>query len=312
MVKTFMQHEIQFGVDNGMGVITLNRPAALNALNADMLEALHQQLLLWEKNNAILSILIQSSTPGTFCAGGDIKAVYMAHQKKIKNIEQYFKKEYELNRYIYHYPKPYIAFLDGLTMGGGAGVSLHGKLRIATDKFSFAMPETGIGFFPDVGTSYHLSRLPNEIGIYLALTCARINATEAQFLSLIDIDTSNGANENQLQHYSNQIASHFKYNTVEEIFESLLNDKQPWSQQTLATLKQKSPTSLKLTLKLLRRAKTVDFDQCIDMDYKLACYFCESRDFYEGIRAAVIDKDRNPKWEPSTLDKVDPRILDLI
>jgi enoyl-CoA hydratase len=307
-----MQDEIHFNVDNGMGVITLNRPAALNALNAEMLDALHQQLLLWEKDNAILSILIQSSTPGTFCAGGDIKAVYQAHQNKIKNIAYYFEKEYELNQYIYHYPKPYIAFLDGLTMGGGAGVSLHGKLRIATDKFIFAMPETGIGYFPDVGTSYILSRLPHEIGVYLGLTSTRINATEANFIGLIDIDTTNGSQDNSLQHHTSLIASHFKFNTAEEIFESLSNDKQNWSQQTLAILKQKSPTSLTLTLKLLRQAKLLAFDQCIALEYKLACYFCESHDFYEGIRAAVIDKDRNPKWNPNSLDKVDPAILNLI
>ncbi|MDX2164548.1 MAG: enoyl-CoA hydratase/isomerase family protein [Gammaproteobacteria bacterium] len=307
-----MQDEIHFNVDNGMGVITLNRPAALNALNIEMLNALHQQLLLWEKNKAILSILIQSSTPGIFCAGGDIKAVYQAHQNKVPDIAQYFKKEYELNQYIFHYAKPYIAFLDGLTMGGGAGVSLHGKLRIATEKFSFAMPETSIGYFPDVGTSYILSRLPNEIGIYLALTSMRINATEANDIGLIDIDTSNGAQENHLKKIATQIATHFKYNTVEEIFESLVHDKQEWAQQTLATLKQKSPTSLKLTLKLLRQTKSLDFDQCIALEYKLASYFCESHDFYEGIRAAVIDKDRNPRWNPNSLDKVDPAILDLI
>lgn len=307
-----MQDEIQFTVENGMGVISLNRPAALNALNAEMLDALHKQLLEWEENPAILSVLIQSSTPGIFCAGGDIKAVYFAHQKKIANIPLYFKREYDLNRYIYHYPKPYIAFLDGLTMGGGAGVSLHGRLRIATEQFVFAMPETGIGFFPDVGTSYHLSRLPQEIGVYLALTSARLNATEAAYIGLIDVDCTNGTLKNTLKDQAAHIAHHFSHNTVNDIIESLSRDDSPWSQQTLATLNQKSPTSLVLTLQLLRYAKSLDFDACIALEYKLACYFCENHDFYEGIRAAVIDKDRNPQWNPDSLDKVDPATLNLI
>ena len=307
-----MQGEIHFNTKDGVGIITLNRPSALNALNADMLTAIHQQLLQWEKNDAILSVLIQSSTPRIFCAGGDVKAVYLAHQKKIKNLSVYFKKEYELNQYIHNYTKPYIALLDGLTMGGGAGVSLHGRLRIATEHFSFAMPEAGIGFFPDVGTSYLLSRLPHEIGIYLGLTGTRINSTEALYVKLIDLDCTNGSQENHLKENHMRIENHFKYNTVEEIFDSLSGDQHPWAQHALSVLKQKSPTSLKITLKLLRNAKNLSFEECIKQEYKLASYCVESHDFYEGIRAAIIDKDKKPHWEPNTLDKVDKKILDLI
>jgi enoyl-CoA hydratase len=307
-----MQDEIYFKAQNGIGIITLNRPSALNALNAEMLASLHEQLFQWENNSAILSILIQSSSPRIFCAGGDIKAVYSAHQKKIKNISFYFKKEYELNQYIHNYSKPYIALLEGLTMGGGAGISLHGKFKIATEHFSFAMPETGIGFFPDVGTSFLLSRLPKETGIYLALTSTRINSTEARHIGLIDIDATNNTQENHLNIHQALIENHFKYNTVEQIFESLSHDKNPWAQHTLSVLHQKSPTSLKLTLKMLRNAKNLSFEDCIQQEYKLACYFCESHDFYEGIRAAVIDKDKKPHWNPDSLDKVDNKILNLI
>lgn len=307
-----MQDEIVFNTNDGIGTITLNRPSALNALNAEMLDALHQQLLLWEKNDAILSVLIQSSTPRVFCAGGDIKAVYLAHQKKLKNISLYFKREYDINQYIHHYSKPYVALLDGLTMGGGAGVSLHGRFRIATENFSFAMPETGIGFFPDVGTSYLLSRLPHEIGIYLALTGTRINATEAEYATLIDLDTTHGTQANHLKDNQALIEEHFKYNAVEAIFESLAQDTNSWTDHTLSVLKQKSPTSLKLTLKMLRQAKHLSFDDCIKQEYKLASYFVESDDFYEGIRAAIIDKDKKPHWEPNSLDKVDHNILELI
>lgn len=294
-----MQDEILFNTKNGMGIVTLNRPSALNALNLEMLSALHEQLLLWEKNEAILSVLIESSSPHVFCAGGDIKAVYYAHQKKQKNISQYFKKEYDLNLYIHNYTKPYIALLNGLTMGGGAGVSLHGRLRIATEHFVFAMPETGIGFFPDVGTSFILSRLPHNIGIYLGLTGTRINATEAHYTGLIDLDCTNGTQENHLKDNQQHIEKHFKFNSMEEIIESLSHDNNPWTQHTLAVLKQKSPTSLRKTLDLLRNAKNMSFDACIQQEYELACYFIESHDFYEGIRAAIIDKDKQPHWDPA-------------
>jgi enoyl-CoA hydratase len=306
------KNEIVFNTKDGIGIITLNRPSALNALNADMLDALHQQLLQWEKNEAILSVLIESSTPRVFCAGGDIKAVYLAHQKKERNLSLYFKREYDLNLYIHHYSKPYIALLDGLTMGGGAGVSLHGRFRIATEHFSFAMPETSIGFFPDVGTSYLLSRLPKETGIYLALTSTRINATEAKYTGLIDLDCTNGSQENHLKDNQMLIEKHFRFNLMEEIFESLSQDKNPWAEHTLALLKQKSPTSLKLTLKMLRNAKHLSVEDCIQQEYTLACYFVESHDFYEGIRAAIIDKDKKPHWKPDSLDKVDHKILELI
>ncbi|HEV2614140.1 MAG TPA: enoyl-CoA hydratase/isomerase family protein [Gammaproteobacteria bacterium] len=296
-----MQDEILFNTKNGMGIITLNRPSALNALNAEMLTALHQQLLLWEKDNAILSVLIESSSPRVFCAGGDIKAVYYAHQKKQKNISHYFKVEYDLNHYIHNYKKPYIALLNGLTMGGGAGVSLHGRFRIATEHFVFAMPETGIGFFPDVGTSYILSRLPKEIGVYLGLTGTRINATEAHYVGLIDIDCTNGTQENHLKDSQQLIEKNFKFDTISAIFDSLSQDQHPWAQHTLAVLKQKSPTSLSKTLEMLRNAKNVSFEACIKAEYELACYFVESHDFYEGIRAAIIDKDKKPIWKPDTL-----------
>lgn len=307
-----MQDEILFTIKNTTGVVTLNRPSALNALNADMLTALHTQLLQWEKNEAILSVLIQSSSPRVFCAGGDIKAVYANYKNNKNIIKDYFKREYELNLYIHQYPKLFMALLDGLTMGGGAGVSLHAKYRIATEHFSFAMPETGIGFFPDVGISYLLARLPNHIGIYLGLTGTRINATEAGYLKLIDLDGTNHSQENLIKKHELLISQHFKFNSVEEIIESLLNNPTPWTDKTLKILRQKSPTSLKLSLKQLQNAQNMSIEQCIAQDYKLACYFVENHDFYEGIRAAVIDKDKKPFWEPNTLDKVDQKILNLI
>lgn len=295
-----MQDDICFNTKDSIGIITLNRPSALNALNAEMLNALHQQLLQWEKDNTILAVLIESSSPHVFCAGGDIKAVYQAHQNKVKNIELYFKKEYELNQYIHNYSKPYIAILNGLTMGGGAGVSLHGRCRIATEQFSFAMPETGIGFFPDVGTSYILSRLPSEIGVYLGLTGTRINATEALYAKLIDINLTKDTHENHLSDNRQRIEKHFNFNAIEEIFESLMKDSHAWAQNTLALLKTKSPTSLKLTLQMLREAKNLSFEDCIKHEYKLACCLVDSHDFYEGIRAAIIDKDKKPHWDPTT------------
>ena len=290
--------EIIFSIDTAhhTGLITLNRPAALNALNLSMVNALHEQLSEWEKNPHILAVIIQSSSPRAFCAGGDIREVYDNYHHK-KNITHYFKSEYTLNTLIKNYTKPYIALLDGLTMGGGAGISLHGKITIASDHFRFAMPETGIGFFPDVGSSFFLSRLPYHMGIYLGLTGAVLNAEEALYLKLITHKSHDFTQENHLNYYQDIINSCFKFKSIPDIINALDTQKNNFCTDILALLKTKSPTSLDLTLQLLNQAPSLDFEACIDLEYQLACQCAESEDFQEGIRAAVIDKDKNPQWK---------------
>ncbi|EKD75474.1 MAG: hypothetical protein ACD_44C00118G0001 [uncultured bacterium] len=312
-----------------MGEVILNRPKVYNALNHDMILALYQKLRVWEKAPHIKLILISSSSDKAFCAGGDIKAVYekgMAHHEEL---HQFFQSEYRLNHLIYHYPKPYIAFLDGITMGGGAGISIHGSHRIATENFSFAMPETAIGFYPDVGSSYFLSRCIDKTGLYLGLAGARIHAAQTCFLKLTDYFFKNISFEKirstllSLESFSNHsirecllpfhheekltdfpleaIQRCFNASSVEEIFENLKTENTVWAKVTLKNLEKSSPLSLKTTFEQLQKAKNLDFSNCLKMESTLTKNFLKDPNFYEGIRALLIDKDQLPKWEPNTL-----------
>jgi len=293
--------DILFEVKNHTGFITLNRPQALNALSLDMLRQLYQHLKKWEISPDVKQVVITSNSDRAFCAGGDIRAVYEAHQQGRKDIAIYFKEEYELNTYIKHYPKPYIAILNGISMGGGLGISLHGNIRIAFNNLVLAMPETGIGFFPDVGATWFLSRCKNHIGIYMGLTSARLNAAESLYAGLIDQIIGTPPTDNHLITHEETITRCFQYDSVEDILTALQQEKTPWATEIYDTLLKKSPTSLKYTLAALIKAKTLDFEGCMALEYNLACIFVEGHDFYEGIRAAVIDKDQHPQWKPKTL-----------
>lgn len=308
MVEMIMQY-LSFNIKNNTGFITLDRPKALNALNLNMIREIHQQLQHWEFTPNIHRVVILSHHDKAFCAGGDIRDIYIAHQKGNINIHPYFKEEYDLNAYIKYYPKPYIAVINGITMGGGLGISIHGSLRIAVNNLILAMPETGIGFFPDIGSTYFLSRCPNQIGIYLGLTGTRLNASEALYAGLIDQIIGEPPAMNHLETYLDIINSCFKYNTIEEILSALLKINNPWANKIHDLLLTKSPTSLKLTLRALRKAITQDFNSCMAMEYKLACYCLENHDFFEGIRAAVIDKDQHPRWNPARLEDVDEQSI---
>lgn len=308
MVEMIMQY-LSFNVKNSTGFITLDRPKALNALNLNMIREIHKQLQHWETDPDIRQIIILSHHDKAFCAGGDIRDVYSAYQKGGKILNSYFKEEYDLDAYIKHYPKPYIAVINGITMGGGLGISIHGTLRIAVNNLILAMPETGIGFFPDIGATYFLSRCPGQIGTYLGLTGARLNATEALYAGLIDEIIGEPPVMNHLETYRHIIDQCFQYHTVEEILEALFATNNPWAKQIHDVLQTKSPTSLKITLRALRKACTQDFHSCMEMEYQIARYCLENHDFFEGIRAAVIDKDKHPRWNPSTLDAVDEESL---
>lgn len=319
-----------------IGLILLDRPKALNALTLDMIRRMQSQLENWKDNPDIQAVLVKSTSSKAFCAGGDIVSLYNVGKQSPSDTYSFFKEEYHLNEYIYDYTKPYICLLDGITMGGGVGISLHGRYPIATEHFNFAMPETGIGFFPDVGGSRLLSNCNGALGIYLGLTGKRIGVSDAVHAGLIkytissahqeafikllseadlsaDIDTtiSNAidgfALETEapsLQVAHEEINVIFAQSTLEEMFEELKQSQTPLAEKTLSILKQKSPTSLKVTLKQIQKGKGKTMSECMAMEYKMVQHFMTSKDFYEGVRALLIDKDKTPNWQPDNIDGV--------
>lgn len=320
-----------------LGLITLKRPEALNALTLNMVQSLDQYLHAWEMNDDIKAVIIRGSGGKAFCAGGDIKQVYAEKQSNNPHINRFFWNEYRLNHHIHNYRKPYIAFLDGLTMGGGVGISIHGSHRIATERFTFAMPETRIGFFPDIGSSYFLPRCPGSLGVYLGLTSKQINTTDALYTGLVDYGVSSDQLENIVQaladhplnaqnshsaiskiiepfttsfenstlsSYKKEINHCFSAESIMEIINRLRQLRTGWSEETIEDLLTRSPTSLTVTLKEMHEGKRMDFDNCMKMEYRLACHFLQSHDFFEGVRARVIDKDNQPTWKPAKLDEI--------
>ncbi|MBS0359393.1 MAG: enoyl-CoA hydratase/isomerase family protein [Proteobacteria bacterium] len=335
-----MNEEILFeetpGKNGNIGFITLNRPKALNALTYEMILALTQQLLIWEKLPHIKAIVIQSNNEKAFCAGGDLRKVYEIGKAGNLSILEFFRDEYRLNHLIFHYSKPYISLLNGITMGGGAGISLHGSHPIATEKLMFAMPETGIGFFPDIGGSYFLSRCQGKLGTYFGLTGTRLNLEDAVYAGLIShhlpsdslnaflntlVETSLGDSpkekvsqiiqsfskplrESSFIQYRPLIDDCFSGKTIETIISNLEKHNDSWCKKTIELLKTKSPTSLKITLQQIQQGTAFHFDDCMKMEYRLASHFLRSQDFYEGIRAVLIDKDQKPHWQPNDLSAI--------
>lgn len=326
--------EVLFEQKGNVGLITLNRPKALNALTYEMVVAISGQLKAWQTDEAIGAVVVQSASDKAFCAGGDVRYLYEhGHQTPAVPL-QFFNAEYHLNCAIRDYPKPYLCLLDGLTMGGGVGISLHGRFPVATEHFSFAMPETGIGFFPDVGGGYLLSRCPHRYGQYLALTGKRISREDAMEAGLIhyaiassdqaallealmtqhwqkdafsqvktllsQFQQKQGLTSNLAQHRQ-MITDVFSQPSVETICVALEQDPSPWAQQTLALLKSKSPTSLKVTLEQLKRSHGLSMRDTMQLEYRLAARFMQGKDFYEGVRALLVDKDKSPHWQPGTL-----------
>ncbi len=330
------------GVDGFWGIISLNRPEAYNALSHDMILCISTQLDTWSTNKGLLGIVIHSPFEKAFCAGGDIRTLYDRGKKgDVAALSAFFADEYRLNYKIHHYPKPWLSWINGITMGGGVGISIHGRHRVATETLKFAMPECSIGFFPDVGGSYFLSRMPGELGTYLGLSGATIGAADALYGGLIDhciaasdyaaviaqlrhIDFKKVAEPNEaittilnehrlscpppaLTEYR-QIVDHcFGGDCVETIVQRLQQHPLPWCQTVAALLLQKSPLSLKITLAQLRRGRKLDLGACLQMEYGLAQHFVCDADFYEGVRAQIIDKDKTPHWQPATLSAVAPQ-----
>ena len=326
---------------NHIGIMTLNRLQALNALTFPMIMTLQEQLLKWKDDSSVQAVVIRSAGSKAFCAGGDVRFLYETRNDESKHQLVFFQEEYRLNQLIHDYPKPYIALMDGLTMGGGVGISLHGSHPVASPAFVFAMPETGIGFFPDIGSSFLLSRCPGRMGVYLGLTGNRLNAQEACALGLvkyiipgtafdqiidklIQMDLSYDADakvssclttasepvrQDVIASLLANVNGCFDYPDVMSIFHALAQHEDDWHREVLSTLKQKSPLSLCITLNQLLKAAHLSFDNCIRMDYQLVQHFMTDHDFYEGVRALLIDKDKSPQWRPASLSEIDDHLI---
>jgi enoyl-CoA hydratase len=328
--------EERSGKKGSIGIITLNRPEALNALTLSMCIALEEQLGCWEKEDAIKAVVIQGAGERAFCAGGDLRALYPLESKDVINAKQFFWQEYRADWRVFNFTKPYIALLHGIVMGGGVGISVSASHRIVSEDLVWAMPETGIGFFPDVGATYFLARCPGKTGVYLGLTGARIGAADAIALGLADaiiprdhfakfldtlLATELGdkpysvinkliqkfiiqAETPKLAEKRHLIDGCFSASSIEEIIQTLQQQPHEWAQQTAATLLERSPTSLKVTYHLLQQSKQLDYSNSLSMDYRLANRFLLHPDFFEGVRAAIIDKDHQPHWSPSHLQPI--------
>lgn len=328
--------EVFFEVKGTLGLITLNRPKALNALTLSMVREIHPQLKKWENDSSVKNILIKAEGEKAFCAGGDIRALHDWGKNNDEEAVGFYREEYILNQYIKRYPKPYISLVNGIVMGGGVGLSVHGSHRIAGENYSFAMPETGIGLFPDVGGSFFLPRLSFEAGTYLALTGNRIKAADAIFLGTATnfIKSENFSNlindlskeendpkeiidkysvepgESEFREISQFCNKIFKADTVEKIIENLTEENSDLSKKILSIIDQKSPTSLKVALKSLRLGKSISFEECMQMEFRMVNKVMNDHDFYEGVRALIIDKDNNPSWKPGNISEVEENFVD--
>ena len=334
-----MDPHIQTEKRGPLGLLTLDRPKALNALTHGMIKAIAAQLRAWAEDDTIKTVAIRGAGDRAFCAGGDIRAVQQAAIAGNDDGAHLLRDEYNMNALIGAYPKPYVALIHGICMGGGAGVSVHGRYRLADASLDFAMPETGIGFIPDIGSSYFLSRLPDEMGMYLGLTGERIGLGDALALGLMthavakiefDAVIENLAQgraveaaiapfvtkvaPGPLAAHRRRIATIFSAASVEAILERLDRDGSDFALATAQVIRMRSPTSLKLVFRQLREARSLDLRQCLAMEFRLAVRVLKDHDFREGVRAALVDKDRNPKWQPSSLagvGKLDPFFASL-
>ncbi|MEJ5976497.1 enoyl-CoA hydratase/isomerase family protein [Novosphingobium sp. PS1R-30] len=325
--------------DGVAGFLTLNRPKAIHALTAAMDHAMTDALVAWKDDDAVKAVIVDHSEGRGFCAGGDI--AFLRNSALTDNGVSglaFFYEEYQLNHLMTVYPKPIVAFIDGITMGGGVGISQPAKYRVATENTRYAMPETGIGLFPDVGGGWWLSRLPGRLGQYLALTGARIDGSEALWAGLathyLPVDKLAEAKarivggheiggvlsalavtapEPKLAAHATEIARHFASDRYEHILASLEADDSEWAAKTLATLKTKSPQTCKVALRQLAdSAKLGSFAENMVMEYRIAARVLTRPDFAEGVRAVIVDKTNDPKWDPATPEGVTDELIDSI
>jgi enoyl-CoA hydratase len=335
------EDEILFEIRGHAGLVTLNRPKALNALTHGMVLALAAKLDEWRNDDQVRCVVVRAAGEKAFCAGGDIRRIYDQGTAGDPSQVGFFADEYRLNVQIKRYPKPYVALIDGIVMGGGVGVSVHGSHRVGTERTMFAMPETGIGFFPDVGGTFFLPRMPHHTGMMAALSAARLKQADALWAGVLthavtssDLDAFTtalcegaqpdealaafartasdlGADEAPLAARSEICADVFGKDTLEEVLAALEatageGADGEWAAKQLSAIRTKSPTSVALAFAQLRKGADLDFEACMRLEHRIVSHILKGHDFYEGVRAVIVDKDNQPDWKPQRIADVQP------
>lgn len=334
------EHEAQVlaSVRNRVGHLTLNRPGGLNALTLPMVRMLHRHLWAWEIDPDIVAVVIRGSGEKAFCAGGDIRMLYESHAAGDNQHLKFLEEEYALDEHLHSYSKPVLALMDGFVLGGGMGLAQAASLRVITERTRMGMPEVGIGFFPDVGGSYFLPRLPGELGVYLGVTGVQVRAADALYAGLADyclpserigeldqaldnLNWSYAPRENlhqllaglateripgaELKAFRQAIDRHFAHSDIAAIRKSLLAEDCPefrdWVEETVRVLDSRSPLAMAVTLELLRRGRHLSLADCFVLELHLDYQWFDKGDLMEGVRALIIDKDKKPRWNPPTL-----------
>lgn len=330
-------------VRNSVGHLTLNRPAGLNALNLDMVRQLRQQLDAWLNDDQVRVVVLRANGEKAFCAGGDIRGLYDSYLANDGMYMTFFQEEYALDQLIHDYPKPVVALMDGFVLGGGMGLAQAASHRVITERVRMGMPETGIGYFPDVGGSYFLPRLEGAIGQYLGITGSHIRAADALYCGLADhclgsellgeldqaLDSMQWTDEpasdldtllrkrasqkipgSEIKAMRSAIDHHFSQPDMQRIRASLAAEDCPayqdWAERTLAAIDSKSPLAMNVTLELLRQGRELSLADCFALELHLDAQWFAKGDIMEGVRALIIDKDKNPRWNPPTLEEVSP------
>ncbi|MBV2147816.1 enoyl-CoA hydratase/isomerase family protein [Sphingobium sp. AS12] len=334
-----MTDQVLTFIENSIGRIRLNRPKAIHALTPDMCDAINSALLAWRTNDGVTAVMIDHTEGRGFCAGGDIALIANSAKTDCVEAERFFHLEYRMNHLLFVYDKPIVAFIDGIVMGGGVGISLPALYRVATERTTFAMPETGIGLFPDVGGGWYLPRLPGRVGAWLAATGARIDGADcaaigiathympsdtledvkariladpASLGAILDAATQTPP-PSKLEAARPDIDRLFASNKAEEIVAALDADGGEWAAKQRGTLATKSPQTIKVALRqLIEGAAQPDFASNMAMEYGLACAIIRRPDFVEGVRALIFDKDNKPQWNPATLEQVSDAMIDAI
>jgi enoyl-CoA hydratase/carnithine racemase len=333
-------NEILLERQGGLGIVTLNRPQALNTLSLAMYRRFDPQLIAWGADESVRAIIVRGAGDRAFCAGGDVRAIHDARREGGGSGDykaDFFREEYRLIERVHRFPKPYIALVDGITMGGGCGVSINGGFRIASERTVFAMPEVHIGLFPDVGASRFLNLCPGRIGLYMALTGARVRAADALYCgfathyvpharlgeltaALAGLEWRKGdpaqqveaaiahfaaeAGEARLPALQAAIDRCFADGSVEAIVAALRQERAAWAEEALAAIARASPISLKITFHQLMLGRGMSVEEALTLEYRMTQHVMAGHDFFEGIRALLVDKDNRPRWEHASLEDV--------
>lgn len=328
-------------VHGPVGHIILNRPEALNSLNLEMVRAMHGQLAQWAEDEAIKAVILRGNGERAFCAGGDIRSLYDSFLAEDGMYVDFFVEEYALDEFIHNYPKPFIALMHGYVLGGGMGLVQGASVRVVSEKARLGMPEVGIGYFPDVGGSYFLPRLPHKFGYWMGITGQHVNAADSLAVELADVfisshnfaafsqalaqaDWSQGSAEAVVSQVVEDFAEplpedvketvhlplikkHFGHSSVQQIVASLEaeEEQKAWAQNTLKVMRSRSPLAMAVTLSLLRHGESLTLRQCFDLEIHLDKQWFSKGNIMEGVRALIVDKDKNPQWEPATIEEVE-------